>query len=193
MRRLLVIAMLALAGCATVTPTPAPVDWSKRQQELLALESWRMTGRVAVSVNGEGASASIDWRQSGEHSDIAVTGPLGVGALRAVVEGPDLQLEDGSGARLAGAEAERLLAERLGTEVPIASLRYWMLGVPAPDRPFEVRTGPGGRPDALSQGGWDIRLERYGPAPGGELPVRLNLSRDGARVKLAVNRWELAQ
>lgn len=191
MRSLLIIATLVLAGCATVAPAPGTVDWSTRQQELLALDSWRMTGRVAISVNGEGASAGIDWRQTGGRSDVAVTGPLGIGALRAVVDGPELQLEDGSGARLAGVEAERLLAQRLGTEVPIASLRYWLLGVPAPDRPFEVRAGPGGRPDALSQGGWEVRMERYGPAPGGELPVRLSLSRDGARVRLAVSRWEL--
>lgn len=194
MRRSLFIATLALAGCATVTTAPAPVtvDWDQRQQELLALDRWRMTGRVAVTVNGEGASASIDWRQAGDSADLAVSGPLGVGALRAVIEGSGLQLEDASGARVEGAEAERLLAERLGAEVPIRSLRYWILGIPAPGQPYEETRRADGRPEVLRQSGWQVEFGRFGAVPGGELPVRLTVARDGARLKLAVTRWDLA-
>ncbi|MBS1199573.1 MAG: outer rane lipoprotein LolB [Proteobacteria bacterium] len=191
MRRLLSIATLALAGCATVPPAPVTVDWDLRQQELLALDHWRMTGRVAVTVNGDGASASIDWRQSGETADLAVSGPLGVGALRAILDGSGLRLEDGSGARVEGADAERLLAERLGAEMPVRSLRYWMLGIPAPGEPYEQTRSADGRPELLRQSGWQVEFSRFGAAPGGELPVRLTIARDGARVKLAVTRWDL--
>jgi len=192
MRRPLLIATLALAGCATLTPLPGPVDWDQRRQELLELDHWRMTGRVAVTVDGEGATASIDWRQSGETADLAVSGPLGVGALRAVLDGSGLLLEDGSGARVEGKDAERLLAERLGTDIPIRSLRYWMLGIPAPGQPYAETRFPDGRPAILEQAGWQVQFGRFGPVPGGELPDRLSLVRDGARLKLAVARWNLA-
>jgi outer membrane lipoprotein LolB len=192
MRQATLIATLALAGCATVAPAPAPVDWARWQQELLALDGWRLTGRVAVSAGGDGGSAAIDWRQDGETADIAVSGPLGVGSLRAVLDEAGLRLEDGSGARLAGAEAEQALAGRLGTEVPVEALRFWVLGLPAPGEAFVESRGPDGRPQALSQAGWDVRIERYGPVRGGELPVRLSMVRDGARVRLVVSRWELA-
>ena len=195
MRVLVPIAVLALTACATVTPVPGPavVDWDLRQQELRELDAWRMSGRVAVTVGGEGASASIDWRQSGGTADLSVTGPLGVGAMRAVLDGSSLWLEDSSGARLEGGDAERLLAERLGTEVPVRSLRYWLLGIPAPGEPYEVQRAPDGRPEALRQSGWQVAFGRYGPVPGGELPVRLSLARDGTRVKLAVTHWELGR
>jgi outer membrane lipoprotein LolB len=191
MRRLLLIVTLAMAGCATLAPPAGPVDWDQRRQELLGLDHWRMTGRVAVTVDGEGASASIDWRQSGDTADLAVSGPLGVGALRAVLDGSGLLLEDGSGARVEGADAERLLAERLGTDLPIRSLRYWMLGVPAPGQPYAETRSPDGRPASLQQSGWQVQFGRFGPVPGGELPDRLSLVRDGARLKLAVARWDL--
>ena len=77
MRRAALILMLAMAGCAGTPRAPEPVDWSQRKAELLSLQAWRMTGRVAVSVDGEGASASIDWRQAGATSDLALSGPLG--------------------------------------------------------------------------------------------------------------------
>lgn len=191
MRRIVLVLMLVVAGCATAPRTPSPVDWTTRRAELLSLDAWRMTGRVAVSVDGEGASAGIDWRQAGETTDLAVSGPLGVGALRAVLDDTGLRLQDGRGAQLSGEGAERLLRERLGTSVPLRSLRYWLLGTPAPGTPFEAAPGPGGRPDSFRQEGWQVQITRFGPAPGGELPTRLTLERDGARLRLAVNRWEL--
>lgn len=191
MRRFLLIVTLAMAGCATLAPPPGPVDWDQRRQDLLGLDQWRMTGRVAVAVDGEGASASIDWRQSGDTADLVVSGPLGVGALRAVLDGSGLLLEDSSGARVVGADAERLLADRLGTDIPIRSLRYWMLGIPAPGQPYAETRSPDGRPASLQQSGWQVQFGRFGPVPGGELPDRLSLVRDGARLKLAVARWDL--
>jgi outer membrane lipoprotein LolB len=191
MRRALLILMVAVAGCATLPPAPPPGDWAARQAELLSLDAWRMTGRVAVSVDGEGASAGIDWRQAGATTDLAVSGPLGVGTLRAVLDASGLLLEDAGGARVTGEDAERLLRERLGAELPLHSLRYWLLGTPAPGMPFDATTAPGGRPDSFRQAGWQVEITRFGATSGGELPTRLTLLRDGARLRLAISRWEL--
>jgi outer membrane lipoprotein LolB len=191
MRVVAFVLSLALAGCAAAPRQPGPVDWPVRQAELLAIDAWRMTGRVAVIVDGEGASASLDWRQAGENSDLALSGPLGVGALRAVLAPAGLSLEDGGGTRLMGAEAEAALAARLGTEIPLPALRYWLLGTPAPGMPAEVVSGADGRPAAFVQSGWQVEVGRYEPVAGGSLPTRLTLERGGARLKLAVSRWEL--
>lgn len=112
MRRAAFILILAMAGCASAPRLPEPVDWSQRKAQLLSLQAWRMTGRVAVSVDGEGASASIDWRQTGTTSDLALSGPLGVGALRAILDPSGLSLEDGSGNSVRGDDAARVLTER---------------------------------------------------------------------------------
>jgi outer membrane lipoprotein LolB len=191
MRRVVIILMLAVAGCASVPRAPQPIDWSQRKVELASLQSWRMAGSVAVSVDGEGASARIDWRQAGETSDLSLSGPLGVGAFRAVLDDTDLSLEDGSGNRLHGDDARAALSERLGTDIPLAALRYWVLGVPEPGVPARESIGPDGRPDSIEQAGWLVAIGRYSAAGTDGLPTRLVMTRGGARIKLAVNRWDL--
>ena len=186
MRRAALILILAMAGCASAPRLPEPVDWSQRKAQLLSLQAWRMTGRVAVSVDGEGASASIDWRQAGTTSDLALSGPLGV-----VLDPSGLSLQDGSGNSVRGDDAARVLTERLGTEIPLAALRYWVLGVPAPGMPAEETAGPDGRLVRIEQAGWQVGIDRYSSAVAGGLPARLDATRDGARLRLVVSRWEV--
>jgi len=180
-----------LAGCATVpTPSVQDVDWDARLADAQALEDWRMTGRVAVVVGDDGGSAGVDWRQAGATADVALTGPLGMGSLRAVFGDGGFTLEDGTGERLAGAEAEALLSARLGAAVPFDHLRYWLLGAPAPGEPFAA-TGP--TPDGLpafQQAGWTVGMGRLDTSGGIRLPTRLTISRQETRLKLVVNRWE---
>jgi outer membrane lipoprotein LolB len=188
MRRTVFILMLAVAGCASAPRTPEPIDWSQRKVQLLSLQSWRMTGSVAVSVDGEGASARIDWRQAGETSDLSLSGPLGVGAFRAVLDASDLSLEDGSGNSVHGDDARAVLTGRLGTDLPLAALRYWVMGIPEPGIPARESLGPDGRPETIEQAGWLVVIGRYSAAG---LPARLLATQGGARIKLAVSRWDL--
>jgi len=183
--------MLVVAGCASVPHAPEPVDWSQRRLQLTSLQSWHLAGSVAVSVDGEGASARIDWRQAGGTSRLTLSGPLGAGAFRAVLDATDLSLEDGSGNSLHGDDARAALSERLGTDIPLAALRYWVLGIPEPGVPAQETLGPDGRPESIRQAGWLVAIGRYSEAGADGLPTRLVATRDGARIKLAVNRWEL--
>jgi outer membrane lipoprotein LolB len=191
MRRALVLMTALLAGCATVPP-PAmpPPDWEARRAVAEGLANWRMTGRVAVAVGEEGGSAGVDWRQLGPVSEVSLTGPLGVGGLRAMLDPRGLTLEDGRGEQFHGEMAEALLHARLGAPVPFGHLRYWLLGAPAPGEPFQPVSQPGDAP-AFSQSGWTVGIDRLEPASGHELPMRISVSRPDARLKLVVTRWDL--
>jgi len=191
-RALGLIGVVVLAAGCTVAPRlPPPPDWPARQAELLALESWRMTGRVAVVADGKGASASLDWRQDGATSDLALRGPFGAGGLRVLLLADSLVIEDGRGGRLAGVAARSFLAEQLGTELPLSALRYWLLGTPAPGEPASETLGEDGRLAAFEQSGWQVDLPRYEAFGADVLPVRLTASRGDVRVKLAVGAWEI--
>lgn len=191
MRWTALLATLALAGCTAAPRLPDTGDWPGRRAELQALEAWRMSGRVAVSVDGQGASARLDWRQAGAASDLLLSGPFNSGALRVRLGPAGLLLEDGRGGRLEDEEARRFLADRLGTDLPLGALRYWMLGTPAPGEPYSEVIGPDGRPSAFDQAGWRVEIARYAPAPAGALPASLKAERGPARVKLVVSRWEI--
>lgn len=191
MRALTLAAVLLLAGCASQPRVLSGEEWSARQVELLALEAWKVTGRVAVAVDGRGASASLDWRQAGSTSDVWLRGPFGSGALRIVMNGDELVLEDGRGGRLAGEEAHRYLLEQLGTDLPFAALRFWLLGVPAPGEPSVERFDADGRLASFRQDGWQVDIPRYQRVGDGALPARLAASDGAVRVKLAVGEWNL--
>jgi len=191
MRYAAALLLLVMAGCAVAPPLPpaAPGATETRRAALQAREAWQIAGRVAVVAQGEGASASLDWRQAGAASDLTLRGPLGSGTLRVFLSGDEVLIEDGE-ARLVGEDARMLLRARLGAEVPVRQLRYWVLGVPAPDSPFVEASGPGGLPAALDQDGWRIEFDRYRTVGDDLLPARVDLQQGTSRVKLSLSRWE---
>ena len=91
-----------------------------------------------------------------------------------------------------GAQATQLLADRLGTDVPLAALRYWVLGTPAPGLPFNETAGANGLPRVFEQAGWQVSVDRWQAVSGNWLPVRMTAEQGEARIKLAVSRWNLA-
>ena len=183
---------LVLAGCAAVPRLPQAVDWAARRTALQAMSDWRMTGRVAVAVGADGASGSLDWHEAGGVSELRISGPFGAGAMRVTLGPQGMHLEDADGAWVEGAQAERLLADRLGTDVPLTSLRHWVLGAPAPGLPFTEIAGGDGVPPAFEQAGWQVSVDRWHLVSGHLLPVSLTAQLAGARLKLAVSRWDLA-
>jgi outer membrane lipoprotein LolB len=182
--------LAALAGCATlhreVPPVVPATPWDQRLAELQNENAWQLDGRAAVALGQQGWQASLDWRQSGAESEVHLAGPLGVGALLIKMTPAGLSL---NGAPPSNAVVAQLQA-RLGFELPLDNLRYWLLGVPDPSVPFELVRNAQDRVQHLSQAGWGIEYDKYLPNGGDVLPGRLVLSRGDARVRIAVDRWE---
>jgi outer membrane lipoprotein LolB len=187
-------AVLALGGCAAVPTAPvATTAPAAGEREALArLDGWHASGRVAVKTAADGWSASFDWREAGGRGELGVRGPFGAGAAR-ITRTPDtIHIESGSAAPIdvpAPFDAlEPVLVDRLGVSLPIAQLRWWLVGVPAPGTP-SAGEGP-----AFEQSGWRVRVDEYStvagaPAP---LPRKLVMEREATRVRVLVDRWELA-
>ena len=110
-----------------------------------------------------------------------MSGPLGIGAL-VLKRSPD-------GISLNGAPpSDAVLAqvqERLGFDLPIDRLRFWLLGVPDPSAAFALKRNAQDRALQLIQADWTIDYDRYMPAGGDSLPAHLVLSREGVRVRIA--------
>jgi outer membrane lipoprotein LolB len=82
------------------------------------------------------------------------------------------------------------LQERLGFELPIDHLRYWLLGVPDPGAAFELKRNDQDRALLLTQDDWTVDYDRYMPVQGDLLPAHLVLHRANVRVRIVVDRWE---
>ena len=184
----LLISLLALAGCAAAPKTPSvPAN-----VDLAQLDRWQARGRLGVSGPESGGSGSFDWAQHGDRTDVQIRGPVGVGSVRLQLRGADLKLETADGRKLEADDAWNELEARLGAAVPAASLRYWILGLAAPGEHRWHEPAADGVV-TLEQGGWRIDYQRYSTEPGARVPVKMSASNGTARVRIVVDRWRLGQ
>ena len=185
-----------LAGCRTAPPPGAIVGpgadapWPEQRAALEKLDRYHLNGRVAVAANGQGFSASLRYQQLPQGSNLALDGPLGVGGLRVVLDGDDLEIATSRGEKLDGDAARAELERRLGFALPLSELRWWLLGIPAPGDASVNQDAGSGEIHDFTQGGWRVSINTRAAGLGFSLPQRLTAERDGARLKLLVERWQ---
>jgi outer membrane lipoprotein LolB len=185
---LLALVLLA-TGCATTTVSPA----GQRIADPGVLTQWTARGRIAVVALGEGGSGSFVWQQRSERTELSVRGPFGAGGLQLVSDGEALQMADATGQPLDGAAARAELERRLGVQLPLAQLRYWLLGIPAPEDEGGglVQVATGATPGFV-QGEWVVSYDALGGQAGWRLPTRLSATTaGGTRVRIVVDDWTL--
>ena len=187
----ILLCLTALAGCATVRHVPPPpaagaAPWDERMTELEHAASWRLDGRAAAALGQQGWQASLNWRQDGSSSDLHLAGPLGVGAEEIKVSPAGLSLNGAPPSTAVVAQLE----DKLGFDLPLDNLRYWLLGIPDPSIPFDLTRNTQDRALRISQAGWTIDYDEYMPSNGDVLPKRLVLNRSDARVRIAVDHWQ---
>jgi outer membrane lipoprotein LolB len=195
MTRSALLAVLALAavlcGCRTVPGPPvAAQSWEARRAALQGRDHFQIKGRVAVAAGQEGFTASVRWAQNGTQSQLALDGPLGVGGLRVTADGTTLILVNAHGERLDSEAARAELKTRLGFDAPLASLRFWILGVPDPSSPAVEVVDVARRLTSLQQSDWQIEYADYVVVKGEWLPGRMTLRRADVRLRLIVDHWD---
>ena len=193
MRRALLLMFCSVLGaCATVRPAPPPlpaVAWEQRVTQLQQATRWRLDGRAAVALGAQGWQATLDWRQSGMFAEAHLSGPFGIGAL-VLKQGPDgVSLNGGPPSDAVTSQIQ----DRLGFELPLQNLRYWLLGVPDPSAAFDLSRNDQDRAQSIVQAGWHIVYDRYMPSEGDLLPARFVLSRDDVRVRVVIDHWNWTQ
>ncbi len=184
-RALTLIGCCALAACATTRTAPPSAEWQRRAVELQSADTWQLEGRAAVALGQQGWQATLTWRQSGSSAEVHLAGPFGIGALvlKQTPEGLALNGAPPSDAVLSQVQ------EKLGFDLPIENLHYWLLGVPNPASTFDLSRNDQDRAKVLSQSGWSIAYDRYMPVAGDLLPARLVLTAGDVRVRIVIDHW----
>lgn len=186
------------SGCAILAPTGpdnvsviAPGKYDEAAQSVV---DWSLQGRVVVRNETQGWHATLNWTQARDDYHIDLSGPLGQGAV--ALDGDSENMR----AQLSGEDVPRegppsqLLSEVVGWQVPVLSLRYWVLGLPDPSEHTSDRQWDAvGRPATLSQSGWTIEYSRYREDGLLPLPTRLRAARGEWSFKLVVDTWTFEQ
>jgi outer membrane lipoprotein LolB len=152
---------------------------------------------VAISNAGKGGNGRIDWQQEQARYVVALSAPVTRQSWR--LSG-DTQSEAGrleglEGGTREGEDAEALLLEATGWEIPVNALAEWVRGLPAEGVPNPAQSFSGeGHLRALEQAGWRIDYLEWFESVGGQpvMPRRIEAARGPAKVRLIIDRWSLA-
>jgi outer membrane lipoprotein LolB len=174
----------ALGGCAVAPVAPPSIS---PDPELL--QQWTASGRMALAAHGEGGSGSFTWEQRSAATTLSLRGPLGAGAMQVTTDGQTLGVTDAEGKHLGNDQAQGLLRQRLGMDLPLAELRYWMLGVAAPGSPASVADAAEAPRRVIEQSGWRIDYDTFQSAAGLSLPQRFSATQGDVRLKVVVDDW----
>jgi outer membrane lipoprotein LolB len=184
------VALLA-TGCATLPEAGSVGDWPARRATLQSLERWTLDGRMAVAAGSEGFSGGLSWRQDGPQAAIKLRAPIGGGAIAISVAGEAISVTDRDGTTFEGEDARRLVARHIGTSLPVAELRYWLVGAPAPGSPHRESMGADQRLASLEQSGWRVGYTAYRGVGEVVLPSRMEITTEGLRLRILVAGWRL--
>lgn len=188
-------AALLLSGCAGHPPNaPAArqqAEFKQREAELQNWKSWGLTGRLSVDNGHDGGSGRLDWRAGTSGSVLSFRGALGQGAWQLELDsaGATLRLSDGT--VVSEPSVQALLDREVGWPIPVDALRWWVMGLSAPEpaaRPRLELLGEG-RLASLEQLGWRVEYQKYQALDSVQMPTRLEATNGAYRVKLAISRW----
>jgi len=172
-----------LAACATPTPLSGPAGE----------DAFSRTGRFAVRVDHEGGKqeavqGGFAWREAGGRLVLDLANPLGATLARVESDAGRSVLTRSDGSRTVAPDPDRLMAEVVGADIPVAGLRDWLRGrLPADPPAQSVRRDAAGRPLSFVQGGWQARLSRYDDRGPGLLQLERSQAGQRISVRLAVD------
>lgn len=188
----LLACLFLLAACATTrqgVDLPDISGWDSRRAVLENLREWEFKGRIAVKAGDDGFNGKFNWTQLGDAYNATVGGPLGMGTVRIEGDGRSVLLTDKDGVPTRLADVEQELLYRYGWTIPVASLRYWALGIPDPGVDAVTEFDGDGLLVRLEQSDWTVEISRYKESSGQQMPRILSATNPDTRVRMVIDRW----
>lgn len=189
---------LLLGGCETVPEAaePEPVAdplaaFERRQAVLGQIQNWSANGRLALNTPGDSVNATVRWQQIGNDYVIRLSGPLGIGgaSLAGGPAGVTLRTDDKD---FSAPTPEALLQDNLGWQLPVSGLKFWLMGLIAPNIQIrDVRFDPAGRLEYLEQADWKIQYRRYLRTDKMDMPSKVFMDSPRVGVRIVVQEWDL--
>jgi len=188
----LLLSLGLLGACATTRQgidLPNIDTWESRSAVLGEVREWEFKGRIAVKAGDEGFNGKLNWSQRDDTFSATVGGPLGMGTVRIEGDSHSVILTDSDGVETVLTDAELELRHRYGWTIPVASLRYWALGIPDPSMAALTDFDEQDRLVRLEQSNWIVEISRYREGGGQQMPRILSATNPDTRVRMVIDRW----
>lgn len=192
--RLCLLFIVVLLGACARQPVAPPPDlastWVAHRAQLTGMRTWELRGRIAVKLEHDAFSATLHWRQDGPRYSLRVIAPLGRGTFELTGTPDGVELRTADNRVLRAADAEALLRENLGWELPVSGLQWWVRGLPRPGvATARLDVTDAGWLAALAQQGWTVTYQEHRADASLMLPTKLSLENGPVRVRINVAEW----
>lgn len=178
--RLTAVCLVAatLAACSTVPTQPATSSATR------ADSVFERSGRFALNVfdrsaerNRDSVQGGFTWTDTGPVLTLDLTNPLGSTLARVTVSDNQAVLTRSNGKRTVATDPDALVAEVLGSPIPVSGMRNWLKG---------LRNGqavaPGKGAQEFDEAGWRVNMSDFD----NKGPTRLNFERSLAGDRITV-------
>ncbi|PKH26432.1 lipoprotein localization factor LolB [Enterobacterales bacterium CwR94] len=197
--KLLPLASLVLAACSIHQPTapgksPDSPQWQAHQQEVSKITQFQTRGAFAYLSDKQKVYARFNWQQTApDRYRLLLTNPLGSTELQLDAQGNVVQLVDNKGKRYTSNDAEKMISQLTGMDIPLQNLRQWMLGLPGDATDYQLDsqyrlTHVNYRRDDQQ---WQVSYQGYDQKQQPALPANLELKQGDQRIKLKMDSWTL--
>lgn len=163
-----------------------------REMALSGRTHWSLAAHIGVSNERDSGSGELDWRRDGEAYTFTVRAPVTGKTWKLSGDDGHARLEGVESSPLEASDVEKLLRERVGWDVPLVALRAWVLGLRAPAAPARVSYAESGLPARIEQSGWIVEYRDWYTDRNPPLPKRVFATRGTARVKMAIESFDIA-
>lgn len=200
MRVLVIFLLLVVAGCATnpkPEPSSSPLDpalWQARNAALLSQDEWIAHFSLIGANAQQKFKTRVIWAQTQEQYQIKLKDFIG--RTVAIIDGSEdgVKVKTSKGQKFTGSNANELVKELFGIEIPVQGMRYWLRAIPLPDQEYELLASNGeGLVQHMSQSGWQLHYANYHHQDVAALPSNTILQFDELMLTIKVSRWEFPE
>ncbi len=178
--------VVLLASCTSV-PEKNVIDFDlQERQKLYQLKGWSFSGRMAVSNEQDSVTVSVEWAHQAGEDRLELSGPLGQGSSRIFLYKNEVRIESAGKHYQYFGDVDQLVSTELGFDVPATALRYWVLGLTDPLSAYSKTV------DGFVQHGWQVVFKTMQLYETRQMPRKIYVMKDGAKLKLIINHWEMS-
>lgn len=198
MKIAVVLLFFLLAGCA-VKPKPEPsvvvpdlLAWQTRNAALYLQDEWAAHFSLIGENEQQKFKTRVIWTQTQDNYQIKLKDFIG--RTVAIIDGSlqGVKVKTSKGQHYQGSDANELIQNLFGVEIPVEGMRYWLRAVPLPDQEHQLlAVNSEHLAEQMTQSGWQLNYDNYEQYHAASLPQHINMQFEQLILTIKVSRWEL--
>ena len=187
--------ILVVSACGSLPELDSNMQsqgWIDHQASINKVEFWKIKGRAAVRDDSNSASYVLHWEQFNSNYELRLISSLGQGTYLLKGSEKKATIQTPKNKIFTADTAEQLIQDKLGWDIHLAGLKYWLRGIPEPNVKYsQLLLDAQGRLSDMKQSGFTISILRYAKKKNVSLPEKVFIRKRDIQLRLVIQNWEI--